>query len=154
MFYLQILSHKVIVSVHAQSTTSPQRSLPPLPPSPSVFPCLVCDISVWKDNKSHVLISTRGSLYAQREWLRRFPPFTFSNPLLVFPVNTDCIWITSQIGLDQILPYTVRAFLQHKRHVFSWMKCKQCIKWQLNTHSLEPFVWWLTKMSSVGVRLG
>lgn len=107
--FYKITQNVLFPSLESQShcvSSCTKRDIPsaffffPLLPSPSVFPCLVCDISMWKDNKSHVLISTRGSLYVQREWLRCFPPFTFSNPLLLFPVNTDCIWITSQIGLD------------------------------------------------------
>lgn len=155
MFYFLVLSHKVIVSVEAQSATSPERCL--FVPSFHFFSLSLClvlwHLSVKRQQKSCFNLSPWLIVCAER-MVASFPPFTFSNPSLVFPVNIDCKWITSQIGLDEILPYTVRAFLQHKRHVFSWMKCKQCIKWQLNTHWDGPFVWWLTKMSSVRVWLG
>lgn len=108
--FYKITQNVLFPSLESQShcvSSCTKRDIPsvlfffsPLLPSPSLFPCLVCDISMWKDNKSHVLISTRGSLYVQREWLCRFRLLPFQTPFWVFPVNTDCIWITSQIGLD------------------------------------------------------
>lgn len=85
--------------------------------SPPGFPCLVCDISEWKYNKSHFLICTCGSLCVEREreresngerqccWLLG----TFSKPLIVIPFHIDCIWV-----LDWHNP--VSKELWHKRH--------------------------------------
>ena len=72
----------------------------PLLPSPSVF-SLSClwHLHVKRQQKSCFNLYPWLIVCAQR-MVAPFPPFTFSNPLLVFPVNTDCIWITSQIGLD------------------------------------------------------
>ena len=82
MFYFQVLSHKVIVSVHAQSPTSPQRFLSPLlPPSPFCF-SLSClwHLHVKRQQKSCFNLYPWLIVCAER-MVVPFPPFTFSNPL-------------------------------------------------------------------------